>query len=1219
MTTRILIKLAHPAGTAAAEPLAAAGGVTLQHLFDAPPPETPGMASATPSRHAWYLAEVPADSPFAAQTLHPWDATHALVHQELGLARDTQVVAAEPDIEQAWPPRPQQQGIAAETQLRRAGAPEAQKGSPYVPGPGFGWHLGDDFTTLQRARDDLKVAQSEITIVHLDTGYDRTHKARPANVAEDRERNFVDPGRTDRADDETPPSGFLTNRGHGTGTLGILAGRKLDGMEPVGEIVADGFTLGGAAPMRIVPVRIANSVVHFWTSTVAQGIDYARQIEADVISMSMGGLPSDAWADAVNAAYEAGIVVVCAGGNNFGGLPTSLIVYPARFQRVIAACGAMADRTPYFHLPVTAMEGNVGPDSKMRTAIAAFTPNIPWARIGAPSIIDLDGEGTSAATPQVAAAAALWLHRNGAKFPKNTWQRAEAARQALFRTAVTNGRGRPDPFFGSGLLQAGAALALGEPDRLNREPADSASLAFLHLVTGAFGVAAGSPSTRQNMLALELAQLALTSKTAQETIADPELTAGAPENRRRRFLEAIRSEGRGSTTLNRFLDQLLAGGGATPVQVVVSTPTVAPPVAPASASENRRLLPPPPPNRRLRIFAIDPESSRRLSTAFLNIAVAEIPWETAANGKDNLLQPGPVGEYLEVVDVDPASGAAYEPVDLNDPSLLAQDGLPPAEGNPQFHQQMVYAVAMQTIRHFESALGRRALFAPQRIRLDPLRSPSAGQTEQPPTAAGQASSAIREAYVQRLRIYPHALREANAYYSPDKIALLLGYFPAGDGSRRLVFTCLSHDIIAHETTHALLDGLHRRFQEATNPDVLAFHEAFADMVALFQHFTFPELLRHEIQRARGDLAHGDLLARLALEFGQALGRSEGLRSAITRPPSPADYESATEPHDRGSILVAAVFDAFLAIYNRRAEDLMRIASGGSGVLAPGALHPDLVARLAEEATRAAKDVLIICIRALDYMPPVDPMFPEYLRALITADSDLVANDRYGYRVAFLEAFGKRGIFPKELRTLSVDSLRWQTLAPAAQPPDLQEFLVNEINISWDIAGSRFDAYISAHVNAAKLHDWLAEHLSPQTARALGLDRDLAIPGQPDAFAGRRDSSGRPRFEVHSVRPARRTSPEGDVRTDIIAVITQWREVPDGAGGTFRFRGGCTLVLDRSEPARPIRYSISKPIYSESDQERVRNFRKAGLELGLNSLYFADGYQTEPFAMLHSQM
>src|SRR5439155_23796975 len=86
-------------------------------------------------------------------------------------------------------------------------------------------------------------------------------------------------------------------------------------------------------------------------------------------------------------------------------------------------------------------------------------------------------------------------------------------------------------------------------------------------------------------------------------------------------------------------------------------------------------------------------------------------------------------------------------------------------------------------------------------------------------------------FVQRLRIYPHALRMANAYYSRKKGALLFGYFPgtedrtSGQFPGGMVFTCLAHDVVAHETTHALLDGFHEHFMEATNPDVLAFHEA----------------------------------------------------------------------------------------------------------------------------------------------------------------------------------------------------------------------------------------------------------------------------------------------------------------------------------------------------------------------------------------------------------
>ncbi len=310
-----------------------------------------------------------------------------------------------------------------------------------------------------------------------------------------------------------------------------------------------------------------------------------------------------------------------------------------------------------------------------------------------------------------------------------------------------------------------------------------------------------------------------------------------------------------------------------------------------------------PPHRRLRVYTFDPSLATQLDTALINQATLKVPWEQ--------LELGPVGEYLEVVDYDPASESVYAPVDLNAPNLLAQDGHTPSEGNPQFHQQMVYAVAMMTIRNFEFALGRQSLWSP-RFERGPdhkvLHDPHTGQLEVRP--------------VRRLRIYPHALREANAYYSPEKKALLFGYFPAvlADPGENLpgglVFTCLSQDVVAHETTHALLDGLHRYYVEPTSADALAFHEAFADIVALFQHFSQAEALRHQIARTRGDLGQQNLLGELAHQFGQAIGSHGSLRDAIGQhdpktkqwvphDPNPEDYARATEPHDRGAILVAA--------------------------------------------------------------------------------------------------------------------------------------------------------------------------------------------------------------------------------------------------------------------------------------------------------------------------
>ncbi len=151
------------------------------------------------------------------------------------------------------------------------------------------------------------------------------------------------------------------------------------------------------------------------------------------------------------------------------------------------------------------------------------------------------------------------------------------------------------------------------------------------------------------------------------------------------------------------------------------------------------------------------------------------------------------------------------------------------------------------------------------------------------------------------------------------------------GSR--VYTCLSHDIVAHETTHAMLDGMHRRFNEPTNPDVLALHEAFADIVALMQHFTIPEILEQRDRPDAGRTSNREsMLGSLAVQFGQATGGRGALRDAIGRivdgkwqrlTPDPADLQKRLTPHARGAILVAAVFDAFIAIYKARIADLLR--------------------------------------------------------------------------------------------------------------------------------------------------------------------------------------------------------------------------------------------------------------------------------------------------------
>src|SRR6201999_898373 len=203
-----------------------------------------------------------------------------------------------------------------------------------------------------------------------------------------------------------------------------------------------------------------------------------------------------------------------------------------------------------------------------------------------------------------------------------------------------------------------------------------------------------------------------------------------------------------------------------------------------------------------------------------------------------------------------------------------------------------------------------------------------------------------------------------------------------------------------------------------------------------------------------------------------------------------------------------------------------LATAGTGILPDGDIPADLVSRLAREASKVARQMLNICIRALDYCPPIDIMFGEYLRALITADTDLVPYDRLGYRIAFIQAFRKRGIYPRDVKHLSPGSLLWEP-PPLLLEPEKVRAILREMSTDWDLSSERRKAYELSNTNAGKFWHWLMDptNVSDDQLTALGLHRINAP--QPFTIGGH-DGELR-RIEVHSARPVRRVSPDGNIK------------------------------------------------------------------------------------------
>lgn len=641
---------------------------------------------------------------------------------------------------------------------------------------------------------------------------------------------------------------------------------------------------------------------------------------------------------------------------------------------------------------------------------------------------------------------------------------------------------------------------------------------------------------------------------------------------------------------------------------------------------------PKPQYRRLRGYAFDPSLSTNFATAGMNERTYRVRWEEGApagassvEGKG--LWPGPVGEYIEVVDVDPASGCFYEPVDLNERHILAEDGLPASPGNPMFHQQMVYAVVMTTIENFEQALGRSVMWRDlERAEVEALAARD-GVPTKPKAKLDVAWE--KYAFVRRVRVYPHAMREANAYYSPGKRALLFGYFPGGataDHPRGMVYTCLSHDIVAHETAHAILDGVHPRWMEVTQPDGFALHEAFADLVALLQHFTFEDVLRHEITRGRGSLEGGSLLAQVAQEFGKATGGHGALRDALgtkengewrRSKPDPKRYDQVKEPHARGEILVAAVFDGFAAVYESRVADLKRIASGGTGVLAAGALHPDLVARMAKEAAKSAHIVLRMIVRALDYCPPVDVDFGNFLRALVTADKNVVGDDGRVYRLAMIDAFRARGIYPRTVRTLSEDALVWER----AEMAGLDEFNTALTDFCQEVVKGRTKDRREQWLAMSRAQRMLHGDVDLKAKKGVGLaelfqrERLSALGKRLQELTGLDFSimdNGKVKFWVGAMRHIQRPGYDGTVRSAAAFALLQSTKV-----GGRKVYGGCTVIVDLDANVRRVIYVIRKGLYQQEGKriKRAEEWLKAQEEKSAGLYGFDNG--DEPFAMIHS--
>ena len=325
---------------------------------------------------------------------------------------------------------------------------------------------------------------------------------------------------------------------------------------------------------------------------------------------------------------------------------------------------------------------------------------------------------------------------------------------------------------------------------------------------------------------------------------------------------------------------------------------------------------------------------------------------------------GPVTKRIAILDFSPTTGGLLKGATFRPPPPRRVRGwyenaagadLYRAKGNelytPAFMQVSVFGTVLKTMYLFEKK--------------DTLGRPLSWAFNAP-----------------QLLVVPRAGKWANAFYHRDSHSLQFYYFPSPKDRRRKVFTCLSRDIVAHETGHAIVDGIAPDLLDACTPQSLAIHEAIADLTALLMAFDSHTLRDFVLKKTRGSIENSTAFSSIAEEFGAELKHTTGLRNLLNKKNlNPQDVENSVrrdEPHALSEVLSGALYSVMIQIHEGLKEEYAKEPEYAKRA---DPLFSASGAALRKGAERFKRMIF----RALDYLPPGEVSFADYGRAIIAVD------------------------------------------------------------------------------------------------------------------------------------------------------------------------------------------------------------------------------------------
>lgn len=474
---------------------------------------------------------------------------------------------------------------------------------------------------------------------------------------------------------------------------------------------------------------------------------------------------------------------------------------------------------------------------------------------------------------------------------------------------------------------------------------------------------------------------------------------------------------------------------------------------------------------------------------------------------------GPVTRRVAVLDFDPATGALRPGARYVPPKKPGGEGsyefAEPEDGHYEasFIQVSAFSTVLQTMYMFEEedALGR------------------------PLTWAFDAP---------QLLVVPRAGEWANAFYERESSSLQLFYIPQ-DG-KPPVYTCLSRDIIAHETAHAILDGIVPTLYHAITPQALALHEAIADLTAMLIAFRSPKLKEAVLRETEGFLADTTAFSTIAPQFGEARdleGKAKYLRNLKNdahlidgKPGRVSRYE----PHSLSQALSGALYAVLVRSYDEIRQKNKDWAPGRALFAAY------------ERFKRMA-------FRALDHLPPGEVSFADYARAILAADQAAYPKENQE-REWICDEFVRRGIVPGR------DALRVETGIP-------------------------FPGLAKVELEILKESDWAAYELVNQNREFFHVPKDASFHVYPRLKAKRKYYRKNEGAEPADAR--NRKGGNWEEIEELILKVSWSRQEPNIAGKAMPLQRqitvGTTISIDWK--TREVRTCLTSDLGEEQRQDR----------------------------------